>query len=138
MLPRDLRLRANRDFQQVYRRGRSWAHPLLALHVLPQTEGKRVGISVSRKVGKAVVRNRVRRRLRELLRTRIGCWKTGFDAVFVVRQAAAPAEFAELAEAVDELSRRARLAREPSDPEGALYTLPAGGRPARHEGTTQA
>lgn len=131
MLPRDLRLRDNRDFQQVYRHGRSWAHPLLALHVLPRREGKRVGISVSRKVGKAAVRNRVRRRVREILRSRVGCWKSGFDGVFVVRQAAAGAEFSQLAEAVDELSRRARLPREPSDAEDAHYTLPAGGRPAR-------
>jgi ribonuclease P protein component len=131
MLPRDLRLRANRDFQKVYGEGRSWAHPLLALHVLPQPEGQRIGFSVSRKVGKAVVRNRTRRRAREAVRAQIGSWKTGFDCVMVLRAAAAEAEFADLRAAIEELARRARLPREPGEGEDAHYTLPAGGRPAR-------
>jgi ribonuclease P protein component len=131
MLPRDQRLRANRDFQQVYRSGKSWAHPLLVAHVLPQPEGRRAGISVSKKLGKAVRRNRVRRRLRELLRAALPEWKTGFDLVIVARAAAAEAEFPALGEALQELARRARLLREPEDPPETLYTLPAGGRPPR-------
>ena len=131
MLPRDLRLRSNSDFQRVYRAGRSWAHPLLALHTLPQPEGRRVGISTSKKVGKAVRRNRVRRRLREIVRAELPEWKTGFDGVLVARAAAAEAEFSDLRAALQELARRARLYREPGDDPDTLYTWPAGGRPAR-------
>lgn len=131
MLPRDLRLRSNEDFQRVYRSGKSWAHPLLALHTLPQPEGRRIGISTSKKLGKAVRRNRVKRRLREIIRAELPQWKTGFDGVLVARAAASEAEFAALREAVQELARRARLYREPEAGPDTLYTWPAGGRPAR-------
>lgn len=129
MLPGEARLRVRRDFERVYRRGRWWAHPLLALHVLPAERGLRVGISVGKKVGKAVRRNAVRRRLRELLRARLTAWKTGLDAVLVARGAAAAAEFAELGAALDELARRARLPREPEQPVGTAYRLEGRGGP---------
>lgn len=133
MLPESLRLRANREFQRVYGAGRSWAHPLLALHVLPRPEGQRVGLAVSRKVGSAVVRNRVRRRLRELVRAHASGWKSGVDIVLVARAAAAAAPYAALGTALAELARRSRLAREPEAAPGTLYTMPAGGRPPRRE-----
>jgi ribonuclease P protein component len=128
MLTRDQRLCANRDFQRVYRAGRSWAHPLLVLHVLAQPEGRRVGISVSKKVGGAVCRNRVKRRLREIVRARIGDWKPGFDAVLVIRAPAARAEFADLIQALEQLAQRSHITREPEGDPDALYIVPTGGR----------
>lgn len=136
MLPREQRLRSNQEFQRVFRRGRSWAHPLLALHIVPADEGSRIGFSASKKVGGAVVRNRVRRRLREIVRARIGTWKIGFDAVWIVRSAAATATFAQLEDAVQELSRRARLIVEPGGVPDSPYLMPAGGRPARPPGSS--
>ena len=124
MLPTAQRLRRSPDFQRVYRGGRSWAHPLLALHVLAQPSGQRLGISASKKVGKAGQRNRVRRRVREVLRARLSAWKHGFYAVVVVRAAAAEAPYAALEGAVEELARRARLVREPESPSESLYTMP--------------
>lgn len=134
MLPRDQRLRAHRDFQRVYRAGKSWAHPLVALHVVPGESGQRIGISASKKVGKAVVRNRARRRLREVVRALLPEWKHGFDAVLVVRTAAAEAEFAALHAAVAELARRARLTREPGAAPDTPFIMPAGGKPPRAVG----
>jgi ribonuclease P protein component len=128
MLPAPNRLRLNREFQRVYRHGRSWAHPLLALHVLQRPSGKRAGISVSKKVGKAVQRNGVRRRLREVLRARLPHWKDGFDVILVARAPAAAAEFGALGGAVEELARRARLAREPEAPSDTPFIMPSGGR----------
>jgi ribonuclease P protein component len=124
MLPRHHRLRANADFRRVYREGRSWAHPLMALHALPQPDEQRVGISVSKKVGGAVDRNRVRRRLREAVRMRIAGWKFGFDLVLVVRAAAAQAAYPALDEALGELARRARLVRDPEAAADVRYQLP--------------
>lgn len=124
MLPASHRLRSNQEFQQVYRRGRSWAHPLLILHVLEQPHGKKLGISVSKKVGKAHVRNLVRRRVREIARARLPVWCEGFASVVVARPAAANAPFAELEAALLELARRARLSREPNSTEVSLYRLP--------------
>src|SRR5688572_20038901 len=121
MLPRPNRLRRRDEFQATYRRGRSWAHPLLALHVLPRQKGVRIGVTVSKKVGGAVVRNRVRRRLREAIRLRLPQWRSGFDLVVVARTAAAEASFDALGVVIDELAKRARLVREPDDPVGAQF-----------------
>jgi ribonuclease P protein component len=131
MLPREQRLRSNQEFQRVYRGGRSWAHPLAALHVRESGAGKRLGVSVSKKVGKAVERNRVRRRLREILRAQVPGWKVGFDAVIVARAAAAGAEFSDLTAAVHELARRARLLREPDTAPDTLYLMPASAQNTR-------
>jgi len=128
MLPRDQRLRAREDFQRVYRSGRGWAHPLMVLHVVQRPAGKRAGFSISKKVGNAVVRNRLRRRLREIVRSHVPGWKEGLDAVFVARPDAAAAPFEELAAVVAELARRARLVREPEQPPDSPYIMPA--RPA--------
>jgi ribonuclease P protein component len=98
----------------VRARRRSWAHPLLVLYVAPQ-EGERgpsrSGFVVGRRVGNAVVRNRVKRRLREAIRRRL--WKTqpGWDMILIARPEAADAEYAALADEVHELLRRARLLR---------------------------
>jgi ribonuclease P protein component len=87
--------------------------------MLPRREGVRLGITVSKKVGGAVVRNRVRRRLREAVRLRLPQWRTGFDLVLVARTAAAEASFEALGTAIDELAKRGRLVREPEEPSGA-------------------
>jgi ribonuclease P protein component len=132
MLPRPQRLRSNQQFQRVYRSGRSWAHPLAVLHVLPAPSGRRLGVSVSKKVGNAVTRNRVRRRIRAIARELLPTWRQGAEAVVVARAAAADAEFAALAQALSELSRRARLPREPGEAAGAPYSM----APAEHRGRT--
>jgi ribonuclease P protein component len=132
MLPREHRLRSNQEFQRVYRVGRSWAHPLAALHVVPQAEGRRFGVSVSKKVGNAVRRNRVRRRIRELLREALPHTRAGFDAVIVARTAAETAEFSALRSALQELFRRAKLLREPDADPDTPYLLPESGRPAQN------
>ena len=104
------RLRASADFERARRRGRSWGNALLVLHACGGSDaGPRCGFSVSRRVGKAVVRNRVRRRLREILRPRMARVPAGWDLVFTARPAAAAASSADLAGAADDLLRRAAL-----------------------------
>src|SRR5947208_10337481 len=73
---KELRLRRRRDFDAVFRRGRSWHHELLVLRALPNSlEHNRYGFVTPKRLGGAVVRNRLRRRLRESMRvlpTRFG------------------------------------------------------------------
>ena len=90
-MERSYRLQKNRAFQYVYRKGHSAACRNLVLLAAPGRELK-VGFSVSKKVGKAVTRNKVKRRLRECFRPYLGGVKTGLYVV-VARPAAAEAAF---------------------------------------------
>jgi len=91
-------------FLAVQERGkRITAGPLVGL-VAPSPDGRsRLGITVSSKVGTAVVRNAVRRRLRELLRKRRDRWPGGMHLVVVARPSAREASFEALRRAVDTL-----------------------------------
>ena len=120
MLPQKERLRRGRDFAAVYARKKSWANPLLVLYLRrfdgsgENAETRRFGFSVSKKVGKAHDRNRVKRRLREICRTQTNTWRRGFDVVFVVRAAANTVPFAVLSESVADLAKRAGLIPRPT------------------------
>ena len=114
MLPRAERLARRRDFAAVYARKKSWAGPLVVLYVRRHNEAelaetRRFGFSVSKKVGKAAVRNRVKRRLRAICRERAPRWRRGFDIVLVARSPAAGAAYADLDAAVCDLMARAGL-----------------------------
>jgi ribonuclease P protein component len=115
---RDQRLRSAADFLRVREVApRALAHRLVVLYVAPnELERTRVGITVSGRVGKAVVRNRVRRRLREALRSRLDALETGVDVVVVARPSSASASWAELCQALDVLlGRAAATLRAPSN-----------------------
>lgn len=102
------RLRARRDFLAVYRRGRAWTHRFLVLRTLPNDlTHSRYGFVVSKRLGKAVARNRLKRRLREGVR--LVTVRPGWDVVFLARTPAATATYKELREALVDLLTRARL-----------------------------
>lgn len=101
-------LTRSEDYDRVYRRNASWALRLLVLRAAPNDLGiSRYGFSISKRVGGAVTRNRIRRRLREILRQ--VPVKPGWDIVFIVRPGAAAAHFDELRESAENLLSRAKL-----------------------------
>jgi ribonuclease P protein component len=89
------RLSRSRDFDAVYRRGRSVSTRFLTLYWFTREEDDgdpRLGLSVPKKaVAGAVARNRIKRRLRELWRTRVGGLPAGRDYVLIVRPGLAEA-----------------------------------------------
>jgi ribonuclease P protein component len=107
------RLRRAADFRRVRdQAGRGIPHPLLVLFVVPNDAGQtRVGITVSGRVGKAVVRNRARRRIRAALDARLGRIRPGLDLVILARPAIAQAAWADIAGALDQVLGRAGLLR---------------------------
>ncbi len=90
-------LNQNYEFRRVYARGRSVATPLVVLYCRKNgAEKNRYGITVGSKVGKAVYRNLVRRRLREIYRLNEERFSPGWDIVAVARTRAKDAPYAEL------------------------------------------
>ena len=97
-----------KQYALVYNEGSSWVSNLMVTKTLPnRLTLSRYGFSVSRRVGKAVVRNRVKRLLREIFR--LTPLEPGWDIVFIARPAAATADYASLKKAVEGLLSRARL-----------------------------
>ena len=87
------RLTRSHDFEQVYRKGRSVSTRFFVLYVLSQGDepgDARLGLAVPRAVGPAVVRNRLKRQLRELWRSRSSAGP-GRDYVLIVRPGLAEA-----------------------------------------------
>lgn len=115
-MERRYRLQKNRAFQYVYRKGHSVACRDLVL-LFAKSRELRVGFSVSRKVGKAVTRNKVKRRLRECFRPFLGDVKTGLYVV-VARPTAAKAAFRDLQKDLRYLLRKQEALRSGGDPEG--------------------
>lgn len=110
-MQRDLRLTERKQFSFVQREGRGWSDRLLVLKAVPNgLEHSRFGFSVGRRVGTAVVRNRVKRRLRAVV-SHAPVVK-GWDIVFIARDAAASADYQELREAGFALLSRAHLLAE--------------------------
>ncbi len=90
-------LKENHLFRRAYSRGKSAADSRLALYVRRNgRKDSRLGLTVSTKVGCAVVRNRVRRRLREIYRLNEGRLMAGCDVVVVARVRAAESSYHQL------------------------------------------
>lgn len=87
MLPQNNRLKARRDFRRIYQKGRALPMPAFVLYYRRNNLTEfRVGFSVSKKIGNAVIRNRVKRRLRAACREQSALFKPGYDYIFIARQ----------------------------------------------------
>lgn len=106
-------LSGNKGFSRIHQEGQSAADNVLVIRVLPNgLLYSRFGFVVSRRIGGATVRNKVKRRLREAIRqTPV---KSGWDVVFIARRGADQANYWQLKRITDRLLRRTRLVGEAS------------------------
>ncbi len=109
-MQRHHRLTGESRISAVHRSGRSAANRLLVFRTNPNgLDHSRFCFVAGKRVGNAVVRNRVKRRLRELLRN--SQINPGWDVVIMARRGAGEAEFGKLQHAVADLTRRSKLIR---------------------------
>ena len=98
--PRTAKLLKHSDFQRVYKSGKRHFSGLLTAFYLPRTDasqaGPRIGITVSRVMGGAVVRNRMRRRMREAIRFHLPEIAAAVDVVFNPKKVVLEAEFSQI------------------------------------------
>lgn len=107
-------LKKNSDFRRLYAKGKSVVTPYLVLYCRRNNLGvNRLGYTVSTKLGHAVVRNRCRRRLREVYRLEKPQLKTGYDIILVARSRTATAPWPELQKQFRRLCRKVDLMKEP-------------------------
>jgi len=111
------RLKDRADFSAVRERGQRWRSDLLILNALRRApdDPARFGFVVSRRIGKAVVRNRVKRRLRAAIRRHVADITRGYDVVLIARPGIGEASFAAIAETVAGLLRQSRLISDPPE-----------------------
>ena len=105
-------LKLNHIFRRLYHTS-GFANGFLVLYARRnRTEGNRVGVTVSKKLGKAHIRNRVRRRIREVYRLNEELFQPGWDIVVVARTKAIDAGFQDLTKAYLALARKAGILNE--------------------------
>ena len=107
-MQRRLRLTGEKRFSMLHREGRTWVNRHLVLKALPNgLEDSRFGFAASKRVGKAVTRNLIKRRLRGAVQsTQV---KPGWDVLVMARSAAAMADFHQLKKSLQGLLHRASL-----------------------------
>jgi ribonuclease P protein component len=99
VLPAEERLKSSRAFGRIYAEGATTSEQFVVLHTLPiadQPDTRLIGFAVSKKIGNAVVRNAIRRRLREIVRALLPRLTRGYLAIVASRQSARRATFSDL------------------------------------------
>ena len=106
-------LKHNHVFRRLYEIGKNQVTPHLALYARKNGgQTSRLGITVSTKLGHAVVRNRVRRRLREIYRIHENRFLPGYDIVVVARVRSVYAKYSDLEQSFLKAARGVELLRE--------------------------
>ncbi|RMF84274.1 MAG: ribonuclease P protein component [Nitrospinota bacterium] len=113
---REQRLRKRRDFLACYAQGKPVYHRYFTLYLLPRDHEQvtRLGLTVSRKLGGAVVRNRIKRKVREIFRRSPLIPRTGYDLVFVAKKACLDLDYWTLESAFTEAVQQALASLPPS------------------------
>lgn len=105
------RLRKNEDFQKVFQQGYSFANRQFVVYYRPLNglDHCRIGISVSKKLGNAVIRNRMKRLIREAIRSKLHGISTHADIVIIARKPAVDMDFHQINRSLNHVLHKAGL-----------------------------
>ena len=113
MLSRVNRLRKRYQFNYIYKNGTHFSSSALVLYVTPsKTKSIKVGFAVTKKIGKAVQRNAVRRRLREIVQKQLPNLKQNYNIILVARDNVAEFSFENLSKQFIDLIKKADILRD--------------------------
>nr|AYQ74571.1 ribonuclease P protein component [Cohnella candidum] len=131
-MQRKLRLRKREDFGRVYRQGRSFANSQFVVYWRKQTNPGcfRLGVSASSKLGGAVVRNKLRRRVKEIIRLNAAKLQDEYDLILIVRKPALAMNYQQMEGSVLHVLRKAGLLKggTPGQGPGGAVGKPGGQR----------
>ncbi|MEG2869484.1 MAG: ribonuclease P protein component [Terrisporobacter sp.] len=104
-------LKKDSDFRKVYKHGKSFANKYLVMYILEnRSDLSRVGISVSKKVGNAIIRNKIRRRIKECYRLNVDeNVKAGYDIVFIARVSSNEVEYKDIEKSINHLIKKSGI-----------------------------
>jgi ribonuclease P protein component len=100
-------IKKNKDFQRIYKKGISAADQCIVLYVYKKKDKeKRFGFSISKKIGKAVARNRIKRLFKEVCRKNISSFPDGLDYLLIARKRVVEENFHSLSRNILHLSQK--------------------------------
>lgn len=113
MLKKAYRIKKNKEFQEIFKRGKSFANRELVIYYRKKTKQKhiRVGISVGKKLGNAVTRNRIKRYIRECFIHLDDKIKAEYDIIVIARNQAVNISFHRMCKSLQHLLRKQNLLR---------------------------
>jgi len=111
MLPNKYRLKNKKDFEKVFKKGKSFKEDFLILKIVPNNSNQiRFGFIISQKISKkATLRNKLKRRISEILRLKIEKMKKGIDAILIALPGIEKKDFWEIEEIVKNLFKKAEV-----------------------------
>jgi len=103
-------IKKNKDFKKVYKYGKSYADKNLVFFILKNKEKKtRIGITTAKKINKAVVRNKIRRRLKEIVRKNIKNIKSDYELVVMCRVRGMESTYKDLEKSFIKLAKKTKI-----------------------------
>ena len=118
-MDRIYRLRSNMEFKKVYSGGKSYWNRNLVLYVKKNDlKYSRIGYSITKKIGNAVVRNKIRRRMKEINRLNFNRIKGNYDLIFIPKKNIVDISYIELESAVIHILKIAGLLKGQSEKDG--------------------
>ena len=104
------RLRKNMEFKKVYTGGKNFWNRNLVLYIKKNNlEEPRLGITITKKVGNAVVRNKIRRRIKEIYRLNLHKIKGGYDLIIIPKKNVVDISFKDLESALNHILKRSNM-----------------------------